>query len=85
MFLSVDIYLRSSKLVYLQGDEVLKVSAYDGDYANPRKIMYDFTIPSINSLEGTTQERNSKMAGYFQMNRDTGVLSLRKDAEVHHI
>ena len=61
------------------------MSAYDGDYANPRKIIYDFTIPSINTLEGTTQERNNKMAGYFQMNRDTGVLSLRKDAQVHHI
>ena len=61
------------------------MSAYDGDYANPRKIMYDFTIPSINSMEATTPSKISKMAGYFQMNRDTGVLSLRKDAEVHHI
>ena len=61
------------------------MSAYDGDYANPRKIIYDFTIPSINSMEATPPNKNSKMAGYFQMNRDTGVLSLRKDAEVHHI
>ena len=75
----------NNKLIYLQGDEVLKVSAYDGDYANPRKIIYDFTIPSINSRDATEQDKNSKMAGYFQMNRDTGVLSLRKNAEVHPI
>ena len=61
------------------------MSAYDGDYANPRKIIYDFTIPSINSRDATEQDKNSKMAGYFQMNRDTGVLSLRRDAEVHPI
>ena len=61
---------------------MLKVSAYDGDYANPRKLKYGFTISQTKLSESSVHNFDIKLTSYFQMNPDTGVLSLRKDVQV---
>ena len=60
---------------------MLKVSAYDGDYANPRKLHYEFS-EDTNSLKASEKKGISKISSYFKMNPETGVLSLRKDVQV---
>ena len=60
---------------------MLKVSAYDGDYANPRKLYYEFS-EDTNSLKASEKRGISKISSYFKMNPETGVLSLRKDVQV---
>ena len=71
-------------ILFIKGDVVLKVSAYDGDYANPRKLRYEFSEES-NTLQASRQNTNSQILSYFKMNPDTGVLSLRKDIQVKRI
>ena len=65
----------------MKGDEVLKVSAYDGDYANPRKLRYEIS-EETNELEASRQNSISQISSYFKMDPDTGVMSLRKDIQV---
>ena len=68
--------------IIFQGDEVLKVSAYDGDYANPRKLHYGFTFPLQRPPESSDSNFQTSVGSYFQMNPNTGVLSLQKDVQV---
>ena len=61
---------------------MLEVEAYDGDYANPRKLRYEFTTQPRN-LPASSSQNHHTIENYFRMNPDTGVLSLRKDIEVY--
>ena len=63
---------------------MLKVSAYDGDYANPRKLRYGFS-DETNHLDSSDKQATSKISSYFKMNPDTGVISVRKDVQVRTI
>ena len=65
----------------MKGDEVLKVSAYDGDYANPRKLRYEIS-EETNELETSRQNSIPQISSYFKMDPDTGVVSLGKDIQV---
>ena len=62
---------------------MLKVLAYDGDYANPRKLRYEFTVLPREPSESSKLNSQSPLASYFQINPNTGVLSLRKDVQVN--
>ena len=57
------------------------MSAYDGDYANPRKLHYEIS-EETNELEVSRQNSMSQISSYFKMDPDTGVMSLRKDIQV---
>ena len=65
----------------MKGDEVLKVSAYDGDYANPRKLRYEIS-EETNELEKSRRNSIPQISSYFKMDPDTGVVSLVKDIQV---
>ena len=63
---------------------MLKVSAYDGDYANPRKLRYGLS-DKTDHFDSSDKTIASKISSYFKMNPDTGVISLRKDVQVKTI
>ena len=50
----------------IKGDEVLTVSAFDGDYAHPRRIRYGLDPSGL------------AFSSYFSIDPDTGVLRVRK-------
>ena len=52
-----------------QGDEVLTVSAFDGDYAHPRRIRYGLDPSGL------------AFSSYFSIDPDTGVLRVRKELQ----
>ena len=58
------------------------MSAYDGDYANPRKIQYSFTIRPTTVPGSFIYNTQETLASYFEMNPDTGALTLQKDLQV---
>lgn len=60
------------------------MSAYDGDYANPRELRYEFS-EDTSSLKASEKNIVAKISSYFKMNPETGVLSLRKDVQVMQI
>ena len=51
------------------GDEVMTVEAFDGDYANPRRIRYGLNPDGL------------PYSGYFQIDPDSGVVSVRKSLQ----
>jgi hypothetical protein len=55
--------------IHFQGDVVLKVSAFDGDYANPRRLRY--------GLDPTGLPYSS----YFEIDPDAGVVKVRKSLQ----
>ena len=50
----------------MKGDEVMTITAYDGDYANPRRIRYGLDPDGL------------PYSTYFQIHPDTGVIRVRK-------
>ena len=54
----------------MQGDKVLEVSAFDGDYAHPRKIRYGL------------DPAGSPFGNFFDINPDSGIVTLRKSLQV---
>ena len=54
---------------FLKGDEVLTVSAFDGDYAHPRRIRYGLDPSGL------------AFSSYFSIDPDTGVLRVRKELQ----
>lgn len=53
-----------------KGDMVTKVIAYDGDYANPRRLRYGLDPEGL------------PFSSYFEIDPDTGIVSVRKDLQV---
>lgn len=51
------------------GDEVLTVEAFDGDYANPRRIRYGLNPDGL------------PYSSYFQIDPDSGVVTVRKNLQ----
>ena len=47
-----------------------KVEAYDGDYANPRRIRYGLNPTGL------------PFSSYFRIDPDTGVITVRKNLQV---
>ncbi len=54
----------------LQGDSVLQVSAFDGDYAHPRRIRYGLDPSGL------------PFSSYFAIHPDTGIVTVRKSLMV---
>ena len=52
------------------GDVVTAVTAYDGDYANPRQLRYGLNPQGL------------PYSNFFSIHPDTGVITLRKDLNV---
>ncbi len=56
--------------ILIQGDKILEVSAFDGDYAHPRKIRYGLDPAGL------------PYSSFFEVNPDSGVITLRKSLTV---